>query len=117
MPRLGNLHHRILNFPEMRVKPFLQLRQGNVRGVPVVKLFKRQREFRSEPLEGPLLQTRAAQDMIGRFPYSRQIIDQRSRPIKDDVSDHARSLAARLGAANQMALGPLPWNCSDTHEL
>src|SRR5205807_7039844 len=37
LPRMRQLAHRILHFTEMGMEPFLQLRQRNVRHVPLIK--------------------------------------------------------------------------------
>ena len=81
---------RILHLAEPAVKPLFQLRQRNVRHVPVVEDRKWQAKLRAELLQAHLRPARLRQHVIGGLPDRRQVVHQRARPIEDDVPNHAR---------------------------
>jgi hypothetical protein len=67
-----------------------------------------QTKFGSELFQAHFGALSLGQHVIGRLPNGRQIVDQSSRPIKDDVPNHAQSLAAFRFRAIQQSFALLP---------
>jgi hypothetical protein len=68
------------------VEPLFQLRELDMRHVPVIKDGKREAEFCAKLVEGHFRPAGQPQDMVGGLPDRREIIYQRSRPIKNDIA-------------------------------
>jgi hypothetical protein len=91
---MGQLANGILHLAKVTVKPGFELRQRDVRYVPIVKKRKGEAKLGPKLLQGQLRSLSLDQNMIGRLPYSRQIVHQGSRPIENHVPNHEASLAA-----------------------
>src|SRR5208337_281031 len=91
-PGVRQFANGILCLAETAMKPTLQLRQRHVWSVPLIKKREGQAKFGPEFIQGHLRLRRLREDIVGRLPHGRQIIDQRARPIKDDISNHPPSL-------------------------
>lgn len=85
-------HDGILSLAEGAVKPDFQLRHGNVRQMAVVEFLKGQAKLRAELFEGHRLALRLGEDVIRRLPHGGQVIDERARPVENNVADHHRQL-------------------------
>ena len=59
-----------------------------MRDKTIVEMFERKTEFRAKRLEGNLCAPRQRENMIGRLPNSREIIDQRARPVENNIANH-----------------------------
>lgn len=95
LPRMRQLTNRILRAPEFAMKPFLKLRHRHMRRVPVIKFGKRQGKFRAKFFQRHFRPARLNQNVIGRLQHSRQIVHQSSRPVEDDVANHAADLTTK----------------------
>src|SRR6266545_475721 len=73
----------------MAVKPLFELIQGNVRDVAIVKLFVRQAKLGAKPFQRQFGNARPPEDVVARLPDRGQIIHEGSRPVEDDVPNHA----------------------------
>lgn len=74
------------------MKPGLQLLRGNVRRVFVVKIRERKAEFRAKFLQGHLGALGLGEDVVGCLPHGGQIVNERTRPVEDDVANHKISV-------------------------
>ena len=82
-----------LTLAETAVKPGFQLSHGNVRSVLIVENAEGQAELGSELFQAQFGTTSLSEDIIGSLPNRRQVVHQRARPVKDDVSNHVAILA------------------------
>jgi uncharacterized delta-60 repeat protein len=87
-PSVRKFADGILDGAEMSMEPFFELRHGNIWGEPIIKLFEREAEFGSKGFQSDFLEAGPAEDVVGGFPNSGQIIHQGAGPIKNDVSNH-----------------------------
>src|SRR5204863_1011639 len=66
-----------------------------MRHVPIVKFFERQAELRTKRFKRDLTQSRETKDMIRGRKHRRQIVNQRARPVKNDIANHEISLCRK----------------------
>src|SRR2546428_2752494 len=76
----------------MAVKPLFQLRQRDMPGISLVKMFERKTELGTELVECQFGHACLFENIVGRPPDRRQIVHQSPRPIENDVPNHRRSL-------------------------
>src|SRR4051812_18602372 len=76
----------------MGMKPNFELLHRDVRRKFVVELSERQTELGTKFFQRDFRKSRLLENVVGRFPDRGQIIHQSSRPIEDDISNHATSL-------------------------
>jgi hypothetical protein len=84
---------------EMGMEPFFQLRHGDLGKVAFVKASERKAEFGSKLFESQFGDPGLAKDKVSRPPDDRQVIDQRARPVEDDVPNHVWSLRVTIADA------------------
>src|ERR1044071_5096043 len=84
----------------MGVEPFLQLRQRDMRHMPIVESFEGQTKFRAKLFESQFRDASALKNVIAGPPDRRQIIHQRARPVEDDVANHLRTVGTMNDLAN-----------------
>jgi 23S rRNA pseudouridine2457 synthase len=93
--RVRQLDHRGLRPLEAAVKPRFKLRHRDVWGVAAVKFGERQAEFRAKFFQRHLGLARLRQNKVGGLQNGGQIVHQGSRPVEDDVADHAGKLTTK----------------------
>src|ERR1035437_9674417 len=96
LARVGQRADRALHLAEPAVEPGLQLREGNVRHVPVVENRKRQAELGAKLFQAHLRPLGLSEDVVGRLPDGGQVIHERARPVEDNVPNHGPSVVAFL---------------------
>ncbi len=94
-PRVRELGDRVLELPIGGVEPFLELRHGHVRRVPVVETGEGQLKFRAKLRQRHRGLSGLREDKIGRLQHGGQIIHQRARPVENDVADHGSHLTTK----------------------
>lgn len=88
---MGQFRDLILHLAEVTVKGLFQPLHGNPWRKAVVKVFEGQAKLGAEFIKGHLFDPALRKDEIGCRQNGRQIIHQCSRPIEDDVLNHARN--------------------------
>jgi hypothetical protein len=79
------LTNRVLDLPKPVVEPIFQSGQRNMRSVPVVKGGEGKAKFRPELVQTHFRPVCLSQDVVGGSPNRRQVIDQGSRPVENDI--------------------------------
>ena len=95
LPRVRERDHGRLQPAIRGMKPRLQLRHGNVRRMAVVKL--REGQFKLRAKFGPRHRRPAglAEHLVRRLQHGGQVVHQSSRPVENNVADHAGNLTVR----------------------
>ena len=84
--RVRKFADMVLNLAELTMIPFLQLAQLDVRRVPLIEPLEGKTEVATELLQSERSNPRLLKNVVGRFPYRREIVDQRAGPIEDDIT-------------------------------
>jgi hypothetical protein len=93
--------HTVLRLAKLRVEPGFQLVHRDFGGVAIVKLGERERKFGAKLFQGHDRFAGLRQNKIGGFEYRGKVVDQRARPIKNDIANHGANLT--LNASHRHA--------------
>jgi len=94
---MGQGNHLAADFPEVAVKPFLELLERDVGGEAIVEAGEGQLKLGSELSQRKCRDACLLEGVVGGLEDARQVVHKRARPIKDDVPNHARASYLRSG--------------------
>src|SRR5258708_11585452 len=88
MGGMGKFTNRILHLLEPAVEPDFELRQRDLRDMPVVEDCKGQTKFGAELFQAHLGFAGLCKNVIRGLPHRRQVVHERARPVEDDIPNH-----------------------------
>src|SRR2546423_8828289 len=93
--RVGERTNGILDLFEAAVKPRLELAEGDVRHMTLIKDCERKAKLSPKLLQTHFRPIALSQNIVCGLPDCRQIIHQRPRPIKNNIPNHSINVTQR----------------------